>query len=151
MVLLPLEARWKLLIYQHTSGIVRGADSRFILTALNVRTVAAKSSIGNVLIVSETTDSVVLELHYFYNGRQGEHVFASAFMTKDGDVVRHYGYRPGEVSRGKGRTRVQLSTNQGAPDLFTSDGIRIQLWLLLDSRVLALTKACQPTFSLRPS
>ena len=29
MVLLPLEARWKLLICQHTSGIVRGADSRF--------------------------------------------------------------------------------------------------------------------------
>ena len=28
MASLPLEARWKLLICQHTSGIVRGADSR---------------------------------------------------------------------------------------------------------------------------
>lgn len=98
------------------------------LTALNVRTATAESSIGNVLIVSETTDSVVLEVHYSYDGRQGKRVFASAQMTKDGDVVRYYGYRPGEVSRGKGRTRVQLSTSQGAPDLFTTDGIRVQLY-----------------------
>ena len=127
-----------------------------ILTALNVRTVAAKSSIGNVLIVSETTDSVVLELHYSYDGRQGEHVFASAFMTKDGDVVRHYGYRPGEVSRGKGRTRVQLSTNQGAPDLFTSDGIRIQLYggggKAFATKNLAFTKTwAKPRAALPPT
>lgn len=99
-----------------------------ICTALSLRTADAKSSIGNVLIVSETTDSVILEVHYSYDGRQGERVFASARITKDGDAVRHYGYRPGEVSRGRGRTRVQLSTIQSAPDLFTSDGIQVHLY-----------------------
>lgn len=99
-----------------------------ILAALNAPALHAESKIENILLVSETTDSVVLEIHYSYDGRQGRRVFASARMTKDDDVVRYFGYRPGEVSRGKGRTRVELSTNKGAPDLFTSDGIRVQLY-----------------------
>ena len=88
----------------------------------------AASSIDQVLIVSETTDSIVLEVRYSYDGRQGDRAFASARMTSGGKVVRHFGYRPGAIERGRGRTRIQLSAVESAPPQFESDGVKVELY-----------------------
>lgn len=95
---------------------------------LSAATAMAASKIDRVLIVSETTDSVVLEVHYSYDGRQGDRVFASAQMTENGKTLGHYAYRPGRVERGNGRTQVSLGTNDRAPPLFTSDGLQVKLY-----------------------
>ena len=62
---------------------------------------AAASKIDRVLVVSETTDTLVLEIRYSYDGRQGGRVFATARMTKGGKSLNHYSVRPGAVERGK--------------------------------------------------
>ncbi len=104
----------------------------FALTLLSlflaVGDAQAKSTINDVLIVSEGTNSVVLEVHYSYDGRQGNSVFASARMTKGGKMLNQFGYKPGAVTRGRGRTRVVLGVNNRAPDLFESDGLKVQLY-----------------------
>ncbi len=99
-----------------------------VLASLVTGQAMAASKITRVLLVSETTDSVVLEVHYSYDGRQGDRVFASAQMTQGGKVLKHYGYRPGNVERGNGRTRVTLGVNKSAPALFTSNGLRVKLY-----------------------
>ncbi|MEQ9125802.1 MAG: hypothetical protein RIM80_24920, partial [Alphaproteobacteria bacterium] len=114
----------------------------------------AASSIDQVLIVSETTDSVVLEVRYSYDGRQGEQAFASARMTSGGKVVRHFGYRPGAVQRGRGRTRIQLSAADSAPPQFRSDGVRVELYTregAFASTVVAFAKTwAKPGVALEP-
>lgn len=114
----------------------------------------AASSIDQVLIVSETTDSVVLEVRYSYDGRQGEQAFASARMTSGGKVVRHFGYRPGAVERGRGRTRIQLSAADSAPPQFLSDGVRVELYTregAFASTVVAFAKTwAKPGVALEP-
>jgi len=116
----------------------------------------ARSSIGNVLIISETTDSVILEIYYSYDGRQGDRAFASARMTKGGTALNDYGYKPGQVSRGRGRTRVKLGTNAGAPALFDSDGLEIQLYQgrggAFATKTVAFSKTwAKPRAALRPA
>jgi len=121
---------------------------------LSVGGAQAASSIDQVLIVSETTDSIVLEVRYSYDGRQGDRAFASARMTSDGKVVRHFGYRPGAIERGRGRARIQLSAVESAPPQFVSDGVKIELYTregAFASTLVAFAKTwTKPGVPLRP-
>lgn len=89
---------------------------------------SAKTTIDAVQINSETPNSVTLTVHYRYDGRAGKNIFASATMIHRGRPSTHFSFRPGRVARGKGSTRVSLSTNKNAPASFVADGIRIALY-----------------------
>lgn len=116
----------------------------------------AESKIDSVLIVSETTDLVILEVHYQYDGRQQETAEMRAYMLSSDQVSPHHAYTPGRVIPGRHRTRVELTTSRRAPDLFDSSGIRVALYVErrqkpVATRTVAFAKTwAKPRAALRP-
>jgi hypothetical protein len=89
---------------------------------------AQQSSIDRVTVHEETRDRVVLTVEYTYDGGHGDPAFLSAVMATDGTVSPHYAYRPGRVERGRHRTRVTLGLSADAPDLVTSNQLRVRMY-----------------------
>jgi hypothetical protein len=105
-----------------------------ILAALAVAAVpvAARSdetAITGLRIVSEASDNLVIDVQYRYSGEQGSKVFASVVMGNGGEASPNFAYRPGSVKPGRGWSRVALSLNQSAPDVFTSDALIATLYV----------------------
>lgn len=116
----------------------------------------AESKIDSVLIVSESTDLVVLEVHYQFDGRPQGTAEMRAYMLSNGQVSPHHAYTPGRVTPGRHRTRVELTTNRQAPALFDSNGIRVALHVErrrepVATRTVAFAKTwAKPRAALRP-
>tara|TARA_R110002073_G_scaffold112351_2_gene249117 strand:- start:205 stop:1035 length:831 start_codon:yes stop_codon:yes gene_type:complete len=85
----------------------------------------AKTTIDKVLIISETTDTLTLEVHYNYDGARPAEV--RGYMMTGKEVSPHHAYTPGAVRKGRNRTRVQLAANRQAPNSFSSDAVRVTL------------------------
>jgi hypothetical protein len=106
---------------------------RSVLALLGLVLVAgparAANQIESVAIASESAGEVVLDVVYSYEGDQGSNVAISAVMAHDGKASQHYAYRPGRVEPGRHRTRVALSTAQGAPDIFSTNQIEVAMYV----------------------
>lgn len=112
-----------------TYRVLRMASSIVLMLAatglLQMGRAEAKSTIDNVLVVSEQTDLLVLEVHYTYDGRGKAEM--RAYMMQGDAVSRHHAYTPGRVTNGRHRTRVELVPNREAPKVFSSDHVRITM------------------------
>jgi len=116
----------------------------------------AESKIDTVLIVSETTDLVVLEVHYQYDGSAQQRARMRAHVLGNGKVSPHHVYTPGPVSPGRHRTRVEITTGRQPPAVLESNGIRVTLHAERDrepvaTRTVAFAKTwAKPRTALRP-
>lgn len=89
----------------------------------------AENRIESVTIISEGTNEVVLAVTYRYDGDHGGNVAISAVMAHDGEASQHFAYRPGQVAKGRHRTRVRLGTSSRAPAVFSTDQIVISMYV----------------------
>lgn len=89
----------------------------------------ADNRIESVTIASESTNQVVLDVVYSYDGDHGASVALSAVMADNGEASSHYAYRPGRIERGRHRARVTLGTNAGAPETFSTDQLVITMYV----------------------
>lgn len=116
----------------------------------------AESKIDTVLIVSESTNLVVLEVHYQFDGRAQGAAEIRAYMLSNGQVSPHHAYTPGRVTPGRHRTRVELTTNRQAPAIFESNGVRLAMHVERRSapvatRTVSFAKTwAKPRAALRP-
>jgi hypothetical protein len=89
----------------------------------------AENRIESVAIASESTNEVVLEVVYTYDGDRGSNVAIAAVMADGGRNSSYYAYRPGRVERGRHRTRVSLGTTRNAPEAFATDQIEVAMYV----------------------
>jgi hypothetical protein len=89
----------------------------------------AENRIESAAIASESTNEVVLNVVYSYDGDRGDQVAISAVMAQDGETSAHYGYRPGRVERGRHRTQVRLGTTESAPAIFATNEIEVAMYV----------------------
>ncbi len=90
---------------------------------------AQDNSIDRVAVHGESRDELVLAVEYTYSGNHGERVFLSAVMADGGEPSPYYAYGPGRVERGRHRARVTLGMNERAPDIFSTDQIRVAMYV----------------------
>lgn len=131
----------------HCRALQIGCMVLAVLLVLAEPVRAQPNSIESVSIVSETADSVTLQIVYSYSGDHGARVFLSAEMQRDGDRLSYSGYRPGAVRTGRHRARVVLSALERAPDLFTTNQIEIGMYAGNQAPFLERTFSFQKTWS----
>jgi hypothetical protein len=89
----------------------------------------AETRIESVAIATESSNEVVLQVAYIYDGDQGSNVAVAAVMATDGSNSSYYAYRPGRVERGRHRTRVTLGITGNAPEVFSTDEIEVAMYV----------------------
>jgi hypothetical protein len=89
----------------------------------------AENRIESVAIASESTNEVVLDVVYTYDGDQGSNVAIAAVMADRGRNSSYYAYRPGRVEAGRHRARVSLGTTRDAPEAFSTDQIELAMYV----------------------
>lgn len=90
---------------------------------------AEGNDITGYRVISEKSDELVLDVGYVYSGNFGNNVAIGAYMVNDGKESPYFAYGPGNVSRGAHRTRVSLSTNSRAPERFTTNQIKLTMYI----------------------
>ncbi len=73
-------------------------------------------------------DHLAIEVDYFYDGSKGAHVFVGANPVNETGVVMT-GYRPNKIEKGRHTTCTVVTTYSESPDEFTSDILKIQLYI----------------------
>ncbi|PYQ25477.1 MAG: hypothetical protein DMF56_27405 [Acidobacteria bacterium] len=73
-------------------------------------------------------DHLALEVEYFYDGSKGSHVFVGANPVNETGVVMT-GYRPNQLQKGRHTTCTVVSTYSESPERFSSDIMKIELYV----------------------
>lgn len=73
-------------------------------------------------------DHLAIEVDYFYDGSKGPHVFVGANPVNETGVVMT-GYRPNKIEKGRHTACTVVTTYSESPDEFTSDIMKIQLYV----------------------
>jgi hypothetical protein len=87
----------------------------------------AHGTIGNVQVLSESTDSAVLEIAYAYDGAHGEGASATVRVVRDGERLSGFPAARGAVGSGQGRTLVELAMHSNPPAPVVSNGLQLSL------------------------
>jgi hypothetical protein len=101
----------------------------FAVAASGATPTQAQNNIERVTVASEGRDDVTFDVAYSYGGSEGDNVFISAIMANNGKISSYYAHRPGGVQRGRHSTRVNLSVNQSAPNVFSTNQIRVAMYV----------------------
>lgn len=90
-------------------------------------------SIGNDIrsfrVISQTSNRLVLDVHYSYSGTFGPNVWIGAKMAEDGKPSQYYSHVPGKLSKGSHNTKVVLKTNPKAPKAFKTNQIIFTMYI----------------------
>ena len=73
-------------------------------------------------------DHLALEVEYFYDGSKGPNVFVGANPVNETGVVMT-GYRPNKIEKGRHTTCTVISTYSESPEKFSSDIVKIELYV----------------------
>ena len=89
---------------------------------------AQDNRIDSVSVVSESSDEIILDVVYVYNGDQGNNVALSAVMATDGESSAYYAVRPARVEPSRHRARVWLGVTRGAPEVFFTNQLEVSMY-----------------------
>jgi hypothetical protein len=100
-----------------------------LLLAVPLEVRAESDEIEGVTVALEESNTVTFDVAYTYSGDRGDNVFLSVVMAQDGKTSAYYGFRPGQVERGHHRTRVQLGISDSAPPLYSTNQIKVAMYV----------------------
>jgi hypothetical protein len=100
-----------------------------ILTGFFFVTEAFANDIIGFHVISESSNEVVMEVSYVYDGNFGNDVAIGAYMANDGKRPDFFAYGPGKCLKGRNKVRVTLSATSNAPKQFSTNQISLSMYI----------------------
>jgi hypothetical protein len=108
-------------------------------------------SMQNFRVSSVSEKEIQFTVDYGYNTNHGSNVWVGAYVLRNGQQLRWFGYRPVRINQGNGRATIRLTYGYNSPPTsVTSDQVRVFMYVGGQSSFYSKTFDYRKVWSLAP-